>query len=246
MTSFKRRGNGDDMPPRAEERPGCRRIATLGQIALALLVGSLVTLLVIAFLARGLISSLLLPSLNLPWSAPTPQPTVITGAAVVQEIQQLERLETSSYSIQTVVTAERPGGFAGIGHQKVLIIVHGTVTAGIDLSKLKPQDVTVSPDGKRVKLKLPEAEILSKYLDESRTDIYDFQTGLFTRPDASLITEAQRSGAGKVLQAACDDGIMARATTEGQHAVEQMLKLVGFDTIEFENTPVPPCPVPPT
>ncbi len=185
--------------------PGPRPGQGIRRFLLALALGSLLTLVVVGLLARSLIGSMSLPSLALPWEGPTPTPKVLTGAAIVEQIQQLNRLETSSFSVQTVVTAERPGGFAGIGRQKVLIIVHGTVTAGIDLSKLKPEDVTVSPDGKRVRIKLPPAEILSKYLDESQTQIYDFQTGLFTKPDMSLVTEAEQTGAGKVLQAACDD-----------------------------------------
>ena len=130
----------------------------------------------------------------------------------------------------------------GIGRQKVLIIVHGTVIAGIDLSKLRPEDVTVSPDGKQVKVKLPEVEILSRYLDEGATQLYDHQTGLFTQPDSSLVIEAQQMGMSRVMQAACEGGIMKRATDDGQKALSEFLRAVGFEVIEFENTPIPPCP----
>ena len=75
---------------------------------------------------------------------PTPTPRIVTGATVVRQIQQASRLETTSYSVQTVVAVERPGGILGVGGQRVLVIVHGAVVAGIDLSKLRPQDIVVS------------------------------------------------------------------------------------------------------
>ncbi len=209
------------------------------QIVIALFAGSLLTLLIVFILfGRSLMSA------SAPPPTPTlaPTPTIITSSTVVQQIQRFSRLETSSYSVQSVVSAERPGGLLGIGRQKVLIIVHGTVIAGIDLSKLRPEDVTVSPDGKQVKVKLPEVEILSRYLDEGATQLYDHQTGLFTQPDSSLVIEAQQMGMSRVMQAACEGGIMKRATDDGQKALREFLRAVGFEAIEFENTPIPPCP----
>jgi len=209
------------------------------RIVLALFAGSLLMLLIVFILfGRSLMS------VSVPPPTPTlaPTPTIITSSAVVQQIQRLSRLETSSYSVQSVVSAERPGGLLGIGRQKVLIIVHGIVIAGIDLSKLRPEDVTVSPDGKQVNVKLPEVEILSRYLDEGATQLYDHQTGLFTQPDSSLVIEAQQMGMSRVMQAACEDGIMKRATEDGQQALREFLRAVGFEVISFENTPIPPCP----
>jgi len=227
MTSD-RRDQGETKPKRKSDV----------QIVIALVVSSLLTLLIVFILfGRSLMSASAPPT---PTLAPTP--TIITSSAVVQQIQRLSRLETSSYSVQAVVSAERPGGLLGIGRQKVLIIVHGTVIAGIDLSKLRPEDVTVSPDGKQVKVKLPEVEILSRYLDEGATQLYDHQTGLFTQPDSSLVIEAQQNGMSRVMQAACEDGIMKRATDDGQKALREFFRAVGFEVVEFENTPVPPCP----
>jgi hypothetical protein len=207
-------------------------------IVIALLAGSVVTLAILILFGRTLIGALA------PAPAPsvTPSPTPVSRAAVVQQIQRLSRLETSSYSVQTVVTAERPGGLFGIGWQKVLIVVHVTVVAGIDLNKLQPENVTVSSDGKRIRLQLPDAEILSRYLDEGATQLYDHQTGLFTQPDSSLVIEAQQMGASRVMQAACEDGIMKRATDDGQKALREFLLAVGFESVEFESAPVPPCP----
>jgi len=209
------------------------------QIVIALFAGSLLTLLIVFILFGRSLMSLSAPS---PTPILAPTPTLITSSAVVQQIQRLSRLETSSYSIQSVVSAERPGGLLGIGRQKVLIIVQGTVIAGIDLSKLRPEDVTVSSDGKQVAVKLPEVEILSRYLDEGATRVYDHQTGLFTQPDSSLVIEAEQMGMSRVMQAACEGGIMKRATDDGQKALREFLRAVGFEVVKFEDAPIPACP----
>jgi len=225
-----------DQRDRNETKP---RRKSDAQIVIALFASSLLMLLVVLILfGRSLMSAFAPP----PTPTQLPTPTLITSSAVVQQIQRLSRLETSSYSVQSVVSAERPGGLLGIGRQKVLIIVQGIVIAGIDLSKLRPEDVTVSPDGKQVNVKLPEVEILSRYLDEGATQLYDHQTGLFTQPDSSLVIEAQQMGMSRVMQAACEGGIMKRATDDSQKALREFLRAVGFEVIKFEDTPIPQCP----
>lgn len=239
----------DDLQPQAAPAPGSRTggCGVAATAALALVVGGVLMLMVVVLFGRSLLGSVLpSPSLSLalPTPAPTPTPKIITSGAVVQQVQALSRLETTTYSVQTVVTVERPGNILGIGRQRVLVILHGAVVAGIDLRKLRPQDVTVAEGGKRVTIRLPEAEILSASLDESRTQLYDHQTGIFTQPDTNLVVEAQKAGVEQVLQAACRDGIMSRATQDGQRALQQMLLLVGFERVDFETGPPPACAAP--
>jgi hypothetical protein len=220
------------------------------------MLGMVLALLLLVLLGRGLLSllwpapTIALPSLptlaplTLPTPAPTPTPKIITSGEVVRQIQQLNRLESSAYSVQTVVTVERPGNLIGVGRQRLLVVVQGTVVAGIDLGRLRGQDVTVTADGRRLRVRLPEAEIFSTALDEQRTEIYDFQTGLFTRPDMSLVVEAQRAGAAQILQTACRDGILQHASDNSQRSIRQLLGLAGFEQIEIEETPSPVCSQP--
>ncbi|MCC6627268.1 MAG: DUF4230 domain-containing protein [Chloroflexi bacterium] len=179
-----------------------------------------------------------------PTPTPTPTPKIITGATLVRQIQQLSRLETTSYTVETVVTVERPGGVLGFGGQRLLVIVHGAVVAGIDLTKLQAKDIVVSEDGRQVAVRLPPAEILTTALDERRTQVYDHQTGLFTRPDTTLVLEAQKAGAAKIVDSACQDGILRRATADSQRAVSQMLALVGFERVVFDDAGAVACPPP--
>jgi hypothetical protein len=176
-----------------------------------------------------------------PTPTPTPTPKIVTGATLVRQIQQVSRLETTAYSVQTVVTVEKPGGLLGVGGQRLLVIVHGSVVAGIDLAKLQAKDIVVSEDGRQVAVRLPAAQVLMTALDEQKTQVYDHQTGLFTRPDTSLILEAQKAGATQILTTACQDGILRRANADAQRAIGQMLMLVGFERVIFDDSAPAAC-----
>lgn len=242
----------DERAPERQEHGGWRDDRTPRGYggARGMLIGMLGTLAVLAvvfLVGRSAIGQIFVPpaiptpSAVAPTRIPTPTPKITTGQMVIKQVQQLDRLETSSYSVQTVVTAEKPGNFIGYGHEKLLLIIHGTVVAGIDLGELRLQDVTVSEDGKQIKLRLPEAKVFSSHLNEDQTQLYDDRTALFTKPDPNLVIDAQKRGAQEILKAACEDGILRQASEQGKHAVEQLLGFANFEQIEFVDTPVPNC-----
>jgi len=169
---------------------------------------------------------------------------------IVQRVQSLSRLETTRYTIETVVTADEQGfidtplGRLQIGSDRLLMIIHGRVTAGIDLEKLRSQDVEISGDGKRLTIKLPPVEIFSVDLDNEKTRVYSRETWL-KRPNPNLESEARQGGEAKILATACEDGVMLRATEDAQRAVDNFVALLGLTTtaIEVIPAPAPPCPV---
>ena len=67
----------------------------------------------------------------------------ITREGVVTQIQKLNRLETVAFSVDTVITSQRPGSWMKLwqDEQKGLFIARGRVEAGIDLSQLTPEMV---------------------------------------------------------------------------------------------------------
>ena len=69
----------------------------------------------------------------------------ITREGVVMQIQKLNRLETVAFSVDTVITSQKPGSWMKLwqDEQKGLFIARGRVEAGIDLSALTPEMVQV-------------------------------------------------------------------------------------------------------
>src|SRR5580693_5812361 len=75
-----------------------------------------------------------------------------SSASVVEKIRRLSRLETVVYSIDKVVEGQRenvllPNFLVG---DKLLLVSHGEVIAGIDLSQLKTSDVSVAGESVRI------------------------------------------------------------------------------------------------
>ena len=78
---------------------------------------------------------------------------------VVNKIQRLQRLETVNYSLDKIVEGDRqssvlPDFLVG---DKLLLVVHGNVIAGIDLSQLTTSDVQIQKDA-TIQVHLPPAQ----------------------------------------------------------------------------------------
>lgn len=234
--------SGGYEPRRATGGTGC------ATGVLYLLIGVLLTLLIGGFFFNRALSSFReaipdIPEIQQIIATPTPQ--IITGAAVVQRVQQLSRLETASYTIERVIDIRQGSNIPVIGDliagDAILLIAHGNVIAGVDLRQLGPEAVTVSPDGSSVTLRLPPAEIFQAALDNSKTRVYSRERGIFAPNNVDLETQARQEAEQQILQAACEDGIMLKATENAEQAVAQLLGLFEFAQITVETTTPAAC-----
>ncbi len=159
--------------------------------------------------------------------------TVFDASApvVVAQLQKLNRLETVEFSIDTVVEGKRSSAVLpdSLFGDKLLLVVHGQVFAGIDLSKLKPESVQVQ--GKSVTVELPPSEIFTTRLDESKSRVFTRQTGLLVPSDPNLETETRRTAESQMLQSAQGDGILDTARSNGRASIESLLRALGFEQV---------------
>ena len=155
------------------------------------------------------------------------QPTVI------RQIQSLQRLETVSYTMDKIISAERDNPYLPkfLASDRLLLVAHGEVIAGVDLSKLQASDITIS--GRKAFVHLPKAEVLVTRLDNQKTRVYSRDTGLFSSPDANLETQVRQEAERQLLQAALQDGILKSADENARNSVQSILKGLGFEKIEF-------------
>ena len=150
---------------------------------------------------------------------------------VVNKIQRLQRLETVTYSLDKIVEGERqspvlPDFLVG---DKLLLVVHGSVVAGIDLSQLKTSDVHI--DGRSIRVHLPASQIFVTSLDNTKTRVYSRTTGLLVPEDPNLESEVRAKAQEQIQQAALADGILATATKNASATVTSMLLGVGFENV---------------
>lgn len=156
----------------------------------------------------------------------------IDQPAIVQRIQRLQRLESVKYTLEKVVTGERESRFLpqSLAGERLLMIVHGEVFAGVDLSKLKSSDVEVH--GKQVRIRLPQAEIFSTRLDNNQTKVYSRETGLLVAADPNLESEVRAEAERQLLQAALIDGILTTASANARGTVMALVQALGFTDVE--------------
>ena len=156
--------------------------------------------------------------------------------AVVNQIQRLQRLETVVFGMDKIVVGERESQYFPkfLAGDRLLLIVFGEVTAGIDLSRVQASDVDVDPEGPTIRLKIPAPEIFSTRLDNERTRVYSRETGLFSRVDPDLETDVRREAERQVRQAAVDGGIMDTAKKNAGATLTSFLEGLGFASVTIE------------
>ena len=173
----------------------------------------------------------------------------ITRDGVVTQIQQLNRLQTVAFSVDTVITSQKQGSWMKLwqDEQKGLFIAHGRVEAGVDLSALTPEMVQViqpvvdsnsndKDDASnlvtampQIHITLPQSEIFSVYLDN--IEIYDWQTGAFglMKVDPKILQQAQSMAKKEVLERACRGNVMDMALKNAQTQLQQLFSLTGAE-----------------
>ena len=155
----------------------------------------------------------------------------LSRPAVVQRIQRLQRLETVVYSMEKIVSGAQDNAYLPnfLAGDRILLIVHGEVTAGIDLGKLTDESIDI--DGRTIAVQLPPAEVFSTRIDNARTQVYSRETGLLIRPDPNLETEARRAAERLVQQWAQESGILKTAAENGRATIQQLLESLGFESV---------------
>lgn len=158
----------------------------------------------------------------------------VSQPTVVDRIQRLQRLETVTYTMDKLVTGakENPVLPDFLTGDRLLMLVHGEVVAGIDFANLKADDVRV--DGKEVRLHLPAAQVFTVRLDSAKTRVYSRQTGLLVPTDPNLETQVRQEAERQLQEAALADGILRTAQQNAGSTISSLLQGLGFEKIAFD------------
>jgi len=157
----------------------------------------------------------------------------VNQPTVVRQIQQLQRLETVSYTMDKIISGERNNTYLPkfLAGDRLLLVVHGDVIAGVDLGKVQPADVSVR--GRTISLRIPAAEIFATRIDNTRTRVYSRDTGLFSTADPNLESEVREEAERQLQLAALQDGVLKTADQNARTTLSRMLTGLGFEQVEF-------------
>jgi hypothetical protein len=172
-----------------------------------------------------------------------PTPTILPNPiTIIHDVRSLARLETIQYTLEKVITAETgQNELRFLFGDRLLFVAHGVVIAGVDLSRMRPQDMWV--EGDVLFVRMPAAEVFVATLDNEKSYVYDRDTGLLSKGDTNLETNARVVAEQEILKAALEDGILVQAQQNAESYMSRMLLGLGFaDVIFVESNTATPTP----
>lgn len=164
--------------------------------------------------------------------------------AFLEQIQDLNELSTAEAFSKVIIEREDNELFGqdiGIDlpgtKRQLLVIIPGSVRAGIDFSQITEEDIVVDEKAKTATLTLPKADFLGGpelFMDQA--EIYSYEGLLRGDGDIAeafdLADEAKRL----MLEETRGQGVLELAESNAEKSVQEMFKLVDYDvTIQFED-----------
>jgi len=190
-----------------------------------------VALLLVTVFALGLFFGLGLPR----WSGSGVTPRVYNTATVLKQVQTLSQLVTVKYVMEKVeVLSDPPQSLLRqfwFDDTHVVLIAHGIIKAGVDLSQMKPSDLRVSE--KKIVLTLPPAQITDAYLDDQRTQVVERNTGFLRAFNKDLEQIARQNAVDDIRRAARSSGILKDAEERARAQLTHLCRQLGFEEVEF-------------
>ncbi len=214
----------DPLHAAVQPRRGAWTLGALAALA-ALVLGGVV--------AAGLAASAWLTP---PPPAPTSVITVRPTAAILVAVRDLARLETGEVHVEKVIdlTDQQKRLFGLLDATDALLLVAvGHATLGVDLSKVRDDDITMDATGKVATLRLPPIELLQAGLDEDATYVYTRSTSVLARRNEQLEAQARREAVAAIKKVATTPDMMTRARAQAERQLRALVSRLGAERVEI-------------
>jgi Protein of unknown function (DUF4230) len=199
----------------------------LGVIALLVVIGTFVISSI-----RNLVDSVPTPSDLAAVFEPEPYQQI--GPVIISSIRDMSNLTTVETVQYTIVDKGTDKGWLSWARGDSLqLFAVAKIGAGIDLSGISVRNVSLDDSGV-VEITVPAAEIQYVSVDNEATQILDRDTGIFTKGDARLETDARQVAEDVLVQSALDDGILAKAEANARQVLTDFLMGLGYRDVIVE------------
>ncbi|WP_176560055.1 DUF4230 domain-containing protein [Brevibacillus dissolubilis] len=194
---------------------------------LAYMLGTLLLLLLAAFLFTALL----------------PKPIHDTEVFVT-ELKELNHLSTAEAIVMTTVEGEdhklfgRDLPFHLPGTQRFyFLVVPAKVTAGIDLSNISQDDISIDHINKTIQLQLPKATIQNQLIQLDKVKIFTdeglFRSTTTVKEGLSFISNEEMTR--KINREATDAGLLQSAEKHTEELLQRFAKQIGYEIqVEFK------------
>lgn len=163
-----------------------------------------------------------------------PEPYEEIGPVVISSIRDMSNLTTVETVQYTIVDKGTDQGWLEWARgDSVQLFAVARIGAGIDMSGISVQNVSLDDQGV-VEITVPAAEIQYVSVDNEATQILDRETGLFTKGDPRLETDARQVAEEVLVQAALDEGVLADAEANARQILTDFLLGLGYRDVVVE------------
>ncbi|MDI1451137.1 DUF4230 domain-containing protein [Polyangium sp. 6x1] len=155
--------------------------------------------------------------------------------SLLHAIREVSRLETAEVHVEKVVDlTDRQSAFFGLVEAKdaLLLVAVGRAVVGVDLGKMREQDVAFDPKTGVARLELPEPEVFSAMLDEDGTYVFARSTDLLAKRNEQLEASARRQAQRAIEAAARTPDVMGRARAQAEKQLSALAKALGAKQVE--------------
>lgn len=165
-------------------------------------------------------------------------------------LADLSEYRAATANFEVIVDLEKDTKYLPdfLSGQRAVMVAAGNVDAKVDFSKLKDQNVVVSPDRKSVTITLEHATLSDVRIDNKRTYVASRSRGLFDRiagafsgnpgDDQKLYTAAED----KLRGAADETDLRGTAEKNTRSMLEAFLHSLGFENVTVVFVDPPPNP----
>ena len=158
-------------------------------------------------------------------SAGKEEKTVVSHTMVVQQIEEMGKLEVVKYNIQDMMEYEKVRKW--LPNSRATLKIVGEVIGCVDLTLINKNDIVTKDDS--VSLTLPLPEICHYKIDHSRSRIYNVEYGLWETSE--LVEDAYKKAEEQIYQQAQSMGIEKESRENTIKVLTPILRGMGFTKI---------------
>jgi Protein of unknown function (DUF4230) len=168
------------------------------------------------------------------------EPFTEVGPTVVDRVRDLAELTTVEMTESTTIEKGNDFGWLNWARgDRVFMFAVAEIGAGVDLRQLYGDSFEVDTETGHVRVTLPAADITYVALDNEQTQVIDRDTGLFTKGDAQLESDARQVAEQVLRHSAVEHGILERAEANAKVVIEGFLIELGYESVDFVSSPAP-------
>ncbi len=160
----------------------------------------------------------------------------------LEQIQELNEMATAEAYTKVIIERQDNQLFGqSIGlnvpgtKRQLLVVIPGSVKAGVDLSELTEKDVVIDEKNKTAKLTLPAANFLGGaeiYFDQ--VEVYSYEGVFRQKADIEEAYELAAEAKNLIVEEATGQGVLKTAQFNAEKTLKEMFSFAGYDvTIEF-------------